>query len=285
MRKLFIVAIVLVLTVGLFTGCGKEATSKLKVAVTIYPFYDAVQAISGGLVDVVVIVPPGSSPHTYSLTPQDIKNLEGVTVIFENDFGLEEFLKPVMSSLNARVVNVSEPLKDVVEKHEGNPHLWLNPEYFIKQSEVIKNTLIEIDPAHKDAYEKNFETYKSQILTKASELKEKLNALQNRNVITFHDAFPYFAEYFGLNILASIEPDPNKMPTPKQIIEIENLIKKYNVKVVFKEPELSSDIYKSIVEDTGVKVIDLMPLGDGEKIKTYIELMKYNVDTIYDALR
>jgi len=285
MRKLFIVAIVLVLTVGLFTGCGKKETLKLKVAVTIYPFYDAVQAISGGLVDVVVIVPPGSSPHTYSLTPQDIKNLEGVTVIFENGFGLEEFLKPVMSSLNARVVNVSEPLKDVVEKHEGNPHLWLNPEYFIKQSEVIKNTLIEIDPAHKDTYEKNFETYKSQILTKASELKEKLNTLQNRNVITFHDAFPYFAEYFGLNILASIEPDPNKMPTPKQIIEIENLIKKYNVKVVFKEPELSSDIYKSIVEDTGVKVIDLMPLGDGEKIKTYIELMEYNVDTIYDALK
>jgi len=285
MRKLFIVAIVLVLTVGLFTGCGKKETLKLKVAVTIYPFYDAVQAISGGLVDVVVIVPPGSSPHTYSLTPQDIKNLEGVTVIFENGFGLEEFLKPVMSSLNARVVNVSEPLKDVVEKHEGNPHLWLNPEYFIKQSEVIKNTLIEIDPAHKDTYEKNFETYKSQILTKASELKEKLNTLQNRNVITFHDAFPYFAEYFGLNILASIEPDPNKMPTPKQIIEIENLTKKYNVKVVFKEPELSSDIYKSIIEDTGVKVIDLMPLGDGEKIKTYIELMEYNVDTIYDALK
>lgn len=285
MRKLFIVAIVLVLTVGLFTGCGKKETSKLKVAVTIYPFYDAVQAISGGLVDVVVIVPPGSSPHTYSLTPQDIKNLEGVSIIFENNFGLEEFLKPVMSSLNARVFNVSEPLKDVVEKHEGNPHLWLNPEYFIKQSEVIKNTLIEIDPAHKDTYEKNFETYKSQILTKASELKEKLNTLKNRNVITFHDAFPYFTEYFGLNILASIEPDPNKMPTPKQIIEIENLIKKYNVKVVFKEPELSSDIYKSIVEDTGVKVIDLMPLGDGKKIKTYIELMKYNVDTIYDALK
>jgi len=285
MRKLFIVAIVLVLTAGFFTGCGKKATSKLKVAVTIYPFYDAVQAISSGLADVVVIVPPGSSPHTYSLTPQDIKNLEGVSIIFENNFGLEEFLKPVMSSLNARVVNVSEPLKDVVEKHEGNPHLWLNPEYFIKQSEVIKNTLIEIDPAHKDTYEKNFETYKSQILTKASELKEKLNTLQNRNVITFHDAFPYFAEYFGLNILASIEPDPNKMPTPKQIIEIENLIKKYNVKVVFKEPELSSDIYKSIVEDTGVKVIDLMPLGDGEKIKTYIELMEYNVDTIYDALK
>ena len=285
MRKLFIVAIVLVLTVELFTGCGKKETSKLKVAVTIYPFYDAVQAISGGLVDVVVIVKPGSSPHTYSLTPQDIKNLEGVTVIFENGFGLEEFLKPVMSSLNARVVNVSEPLKDIVEKHGGNPHLFLNPEYFIKQSEVIKNMLIEIDPAHKDNYEKNFETYKSQILTKASELKEKLNTLKNRNVITFHDAFPYFAEYFGLNILASIEPDPNKMPTPKQIIEIENLTKKYNVKVVFKEPELSSDIYKSIIEDTGVKVIDLMPLGDGEKIKTYIELMEYNVDTIYDALK
>lgn len=286
MRRSVIFAVVITLTVALFTGCGKkEATSKLKVAVTIYPFYDAVQSISGGLVDTVVIVPPGSSPHTYSLTPQDVKNLEDVSVIFENNFGLEEFLKPIMSSLNARVVNVSEPLKDIVEKHEGNPHLWLNPEYFVAQSEVIKNTLVEIDPVNRDIYEKNFETYKIKILAKAKELKDKLSSLQNRNVITFHDAFPYFAEYFGLNVLASVEPDPNRMPTPKQIIEIENLIKKYSVKVVFKEPELSSDIYKSIVEDTGVKVLDLMPLGDGKTIKTYIELMEYNVNTIYEALK
>ncbi|BAL80668.1 metal ABC transporter substrate-binding protein [Caldisericum exile] len=282
-----VIALILILLLGtFFTGCGiSNKSSKLKVAVTIYPFYDAVKSIAGDLADVVVIVPPGSSPHTYVLTPQDIKNLEGVSVIFENNFGLEEFLSSVISSLNAKVVNVSESLKSIVDANGGNPHLWLNPEYFVVQSETIKNTFVELDPAHKDTYERNFEAYKSEILSKATELKQKLTTLKNRNVITFHDAFPYFAEYFGLNILSSVEPDPNKMPTPKQIIDIENLIKKYNVKVVFKEPQLSSDIYKSIVADTGVKVVDLNPLGDGVKIKTYIELMEYNVNVIYDALK
>ncbi|MGC9100321.1 MAG: metal ABC transporter substrate-binding protein [Caldisericum sp.] len=286
LRKVFILILVVLFLGTLFTGCrSKTESSKLKVAVTIYPFYDAVKSIGGDLVDVFVIVLPGSSPHTYVLTPQDLQNLENVSVIFENNFGLEEFLKSVISSLTARVVNVSEPLKNVVELHNGNPHLWLNPEYFVIQSEVIKNTLVELDPIHKDVYEKNYENYKKAILNKASELRQKLVNLPNRNVITFHDAFPYFAEYFGINILASIEPDPNKLPTPKQIIEIENLIKKYNVKVVFKEPQLSSDIYKSIVEDTHVKVLSLNPIGDGVKIKTYTDLIEYNVNTIYDALK
>jgi len=87
----------------------------------------------------------------------------------------------------------------------------------------------------------------------------------------------------ALNILASVETDPNRLPTPKDILDIESLIKKYHIGVVFKEPQLSPDIYKSIVEDTGVTVVSLDPLGGGT-IKTYNDLIEYNVDTIIDGL-
>jgi len=203
--------------------------------------------------------------------------------ISENGFGLEAFLTPILNSVNTEVVNVSEGLSDVVAKHDGNPHLWLNPQYFVLQSAVIKDTLCKLDPQNATLYEKNYESYQNAILLKAEALRKEVSQLENRNLITFHDAFPYFAEYFGLNILASVETDPNRLPTPKDILDIESLIKKYHIRVVFKEPQLSPDIYKSIVEDTGVTVVSLDPLGGGT-IKTYNDLIEYNVDTIIDGL-
>lgn len=284
LKKIFIILLIFVVLAAALSGCSApQVSQKLKVGVTIYPFFDAVKSIGGDLVDVVLIVPVGSSPHDYTVTPNDIKNLEDAKVIFENGFGLEAFLTPILNSVNTEVVNVSEGLSDVVAKHDGNPHLWLNPQYFVLQSAVIKDALCKLDPQNAILYEKNYESYQNAILLKAEALRKEVSQLENRNLITFHDAFPYFAEYFGLNILASVETDPNRLPTPKDILDIESLIKKYHIRVVFKEPQLSPDIYKSIVEDTGVTVVSLDPLGGGT-IKTYNDLIEYNVDTIIDGL-
>ncbi len=284
MKKFFSILVIFVVLITALSGCSApQVSQKLKVGVTIYPFFDAVKSIGGDLVDVILIVPVGSSPHDYAVTPRDIKNLQGAKVIFENGFGLEAFLTPILNSVNAEVVNVSEGLSDVVTKHDGNPHLWLNPQYFVSQSGAIKDTLCRLDPQNAPFYEKNYGSYRNAILSKAEVLRKEVSQLKNKNLVTFHDAFPYFAEYFGLNILASVETDPNRLPTPKDILNIESLIEKYHVKVVFKEPQLSPDIYKSIVDDTGVAVVSLDPLGGGT-IKTYNDLMEYNVDTIIGAL-
>lgn len=284
MKKFFSILVIFVVLITALSGCNApQVSQKLKVGVTIYPFFDAVKSIGGDLVDVILIVPVGSSPHDYAVTPRDIKNLQGAKVIFENGFGLEAFLTPILNSVNAEVVNVSEGLSDVVTKHDGNPHLWLNPQYFVSQSGAIKDTLCRLDPQNAPFYEKNYGSYRNAILSKAEVLRKEVSQLKNKNLVTFHDAFPYFAEYFGLNILASVETDPNRLPTPKDILNIESLIEKYHVKVVFKEPQLSPDIYKSIVDDTGVAVVSLDPLGGGT-IKTYNDLMEYNVDTIIGAL-
>ncbi len=283
MKKLVAFIILFALLVPLFYGCS-EVSEKLTVSVSIYPFYDAVKSIGGDYVDAILIVPVGSSPHTFTLTPQLVESLSKAKVIFVNGFGLESFISSLTNSLNTKVVSLSDGLKEIIANHGGNPHIWLNPDYFVKQCEVIKNTLIDLDPSHKEIYEKNFETYTNSILENARALKEKLSTLKNRNIITFHAAFPYFSEYFGLNVLKSIKRDPNNLPGPKDIAEVESLIKQYNIKAVFKEPQQSSEIYNAIVEDTGVKVLTLNPLGGSDETKTYIDLMKYNVNTIYEAL-
>jgi len=121
LKKIFIIFGYFVVLVAAFSGCSApQVSQKLKVGVTIYPFFDAVKSIGGDLVDVILIVPVGSSPHDYTVTPNDIKNLQGAKVIFENGFGLEAFLTPILNSVNTEVVNVSEGLSDVVAKHDGN---------------------------------------------------------------------------------------------------------------------------------------------------------------------
>ncbi|MEF3245434.1 MAG: metal ABC transporter substrate-binding protein [Caldisericaceae bacterium] len=283
MKKLVVFIVLFTLLISFSNGCSK-IDERFTVGVSIYPFYDAVKSIGGDYVNVILIVPVGSSPHTFTLTPKLVESLSKAKVIFVNGSGLESFISSLANSLNTKVVSLSDGLKEIIANHGGNPHVWLSPEYFVKQCEVIKNTLTDLDPSHKDIYEKNFETYTNSILENARVLKEKLSTLKNRNIITFHAAFPYFAEYFGLNILKTIKKDPNNLPSPKDIAEVENLIKQYNIKVVFKEPQQSSEIYNAIVEDTGVKVLSLNPLGGSDKTKTYIDLMKYNVNTIYEAL-
>ncbi len=285
MRKKIL--IVLLFTFVILTGCGKEIESeKPKFAATILPLYDALSEIGQDKIEAVLIVPPGASPHTFTVTPAEIKSLQGVKAIFENNFGLEEWIGKLASNVTeAKVINVSESFKQTVENHNGNPHLWLNPDFFVQQARVIADTLKESDPQNAGFYEANFNGYSSNIVDEASKLKESLKSVPNKNIISFHDAFPYFAEYFGLAIIGTVEQIPGHEPTPKEIANLENTIRDKNIKVIFNEPQMSKDLVNALIEDTGVKVLTLDPLGDGETRTTYIGLMDYNIQEILTGLK
>jgi zinc transport system substrate-binding protein len=283
MRKILIIAI---LSVSLLTGCtGKTTQSKPKYAATILPLYDALEEIGKDRIEAVLIVPPGASPHTFTVTPQQIKDLEGTKVVFENDFGLEEWIGTIATNVsNAQIIKVGDAFKQAVANNDGNPHIWLNPEYFVGEARAITDTLKEQDPQNAAFYEANFTGYSTSILTEAYKLKESLSGIKNKNIISFHDAFPYFAEYFGLNIVGSVEPIPGKEPTPKEIVALENTIKEKNVKAIFNEPQMSQSVINALVEDTGVKVLTLDPLGNTDTRNTYIKLMQYNINEIIEGL-
>jgi len=282
-RKILTIAI---LSVSLLTGCtGKTTQSKPKYAATILPLYDALEEIGKDRIEAVLIVPPGASPHTFTVTPQQIKDLEGTKAVFENDFGLEEWIGTIATNVsNAQIIKVGDAFKQAVGNNDGNPHIWLNPEYFVGEARVITDTLKEQDPQNAAFYEDNFTNYSTSILTEAHKLKERLSGIKNKNIISFHDAFPYFAEYFGLNIVGSVEPIPGKEPTPKEIVALENTIKEKNVKAIFSEPQMSQSVINALVEDTGVKALTLDPLGNTDTRNTYIKLMQYNINEIIEGL-
>lgn len=265
-----------------FPGCklNTSENKKLTVGATIFPFYDAVKNIGKDKLEVVLILEAGSSPHDYTVKPDDIKKLQGTKIIFYNDFGLDDWAIKIATETKAKIINVSKNLEDIFKKNGNNPHFWLSPELFAKQCLIILEELKQLDPENASFYEQNYNDYIEGILQNGELLKEEMQKIKNKNIITFHDAFLYFADYFGLNIAGVIEASPGEMPTPKRILQIEETIKELEIKSVYKEPQQSSEIYKALVEDTNVKVITIDPIGDNKIIASYNDLIKYNVENI-----
>ncbi len=284
-----IAVILLVIFALVFSGCGKGApaeNTKIKVAATIFPIYDFVRNIGGEYVEPVLIVPPGSSPHTFSPSFSDVKKITGAKVVFYNNFGLDDWVLKLAKNAGIPLeTNVNEGLQDVVKAHNGNPHLWLNPEYAISQCEVIEKTLEKIDPKHKSYYEQNFEKYSNEIRREANSLKKEVDSLKSRKFIAFHPAYTYFAEFFSLEEAGVIEKVPGQKPNPKDLAEIENLIKEEHIKAIFSEPQIFSSILKTISQDTGVKILVLDPLGGTDGRKSYIELLRFDVNEICRGLK
>ncbi len=285
--KVKIIAILLIISMGYFsTGCNvatDKSSAKTKVATTIFPIFDAAKNIGGDKIEVVLILPAGASPHNYSFTPNDLKRVNGSKLVFYNGFGLDDWAVRFAKDIGAKTINISSNLEDIYRAHDDNPHFWLSPELFVEQCKELKDSLSLYDPQNSDFYEKNYEKYTKEVLSYSETLRDEAQRIQNKNLITFHDAFIYFAEYFGFNIIASIEESPGEMPTPGKINEVEKAIKELKIPAVFKEPQQSTEIYKAIIEDTKVKVLTLDPLGDGKNIASYNQLMKYDIETIIYA--
>jgi len=288
MKKGIAVALIIILVFITITGCGTKPPTnveKTKVATTIFPIFDFLRNIGGNYVEPLLIVKPGESPHTFSPTIKDIKTLQGVKIIFANDFGLDEWVTKIGENINGvKIINVNKNLVEVINTHNGNPHIWLSPNYAGEECKVIRDNLIELDPAHRNAYQKNYDVYIDKLSAEAQALKTKLNVLKNRKFVAFHSAYTYFAEYFNLEEVAVIEKMPGKEPSPKGLYKIEEIIKANNIKVLFKEPQLTPDILQAIANDTGASIYTLDPLGGVKGRDSYIKLIQYNINTILRVL-
>ena len=159
----------------------------------------------------------------------------------------------------------------------------------IDEVKNISSQLEILDSENKDAYEANTNTYVSKLEDLKNEMHAELDNLPNRDIITFHEAFPYFAEEFNLNIAGVIEIEPDSEPSAKEIEEIINTIKTKNIKALFTEPQYSSKVAETIATETGATVYELDPIVTGDAnpdaYDDYINKMKKNLDVLKEALK
>lgn len=296
MKKLISVLLLVIMCI-MVLGCGSKQAEKkdFTIVTSFYPMYIDVINITKDVEGVNVInmtKPQTGCLHDYQLTTEDMKTLEKADVFVANGAGMESFLdKATKQNKNMKVVEASDykDINFIKDGDEDNPHVWMSVTYSIAQVKAITAALCEADPAHKDAYRQNALDYCMKLEKLKKEMHEELDDLPHKDIVTFHEAFPYLAKEFKLNIVSVIEREPGTEPTPQ---ELEDTIAKVNtlpVKVLFTEPQYSPAAAETIAKETGAKIYQLDPVVTGEAnleaMDAYISTMKKNMNVLKEALQ
>ncbi|MCY1714392.1 metal ABC transporter substrate-binding protein [Caproiciproducens galactitolivorans] len=286
---------VLLATVILFctAGCAHrtEQPARFRVVTSFYPLYIMALNITDGVSGVQVDNMAGQQTgclHDYQLQSQDMKNIEQADVFVINGAGMESFMNKVTSQLpKLRVINSSDGiplLKD--QTGEANPHIWVSITNAIRQVTNIAEGLAEADPANAAAYRKNAEEYVAKLSILRKKMHEELSGISNRDIITFHEAFPYFAEEFGLNIVKVVNREPDSQPSARELAQTIKLVRGSGIKTIFAEPQYPKSAANIIAKESGAAVYSLDPAVTGENRKdAYLTAMENNLTVLKQALK
>ncbi len=294
-----IVSIISALLVCIFaSGCKKNLAKQTRYVASCYPVYIITLNLIDGIEGTEVIHMSENHQgclHDFQIQSEDLKNIEKSSAFIINGAGMENFLKKVTDEIpKIKIIDSSKDIKLLENnchhhhhshEHEYNPHIWMSIDNYIKQTENIAEGLIESDPGNEEKYKQNCEEYISKLKNLKNDITLKLKDVRGKSIITFHEAFPYFANEFGLNIPDVINHDPESEPSAKQISKTINIMKENNINSLFIEPQYKSTAAETISKETGAKIYTLDPAVTGENSKdAYIEIMTKNAETLKEAL-
>jgi ABC-type Zn uptake system ZnuABC Zn-binding protein ZnuA len=192
------------------------------------------------------------------------------------------------------VIRLAEGLEGVTYLTGGqgnaavNPHLWLNVAYAAKYAERIAGALAAADPDHAADYEAGGSAYAKVLADLDAKARTTLGAIPaaNRTVISFHDAFPYFAAAYGLTVDGTIVDAPGQDPSAAKVAELVTVIKDKGIRAIFAEAQFNEDLVRTIADETGATVVsDLYTdsVGDAPQ-DTYAGMMAWNIEQVARAL-
>lgn len=294
---------VLVLVLG---GCGTNNESKpavsqtadtksessLTIAASFYPMYIFTLNIAKDIPNVNVVSltkPTTGCLHDYAITPDDMKNLEGAQILVINGAGMESFMDKVTSQIpDLKIIESSQgiPLIQGDGDEGDNPHVWLSVTNAITQVKNIGDQLASLDPENATKYQENTQAYILKLEALKTKMHQTLDGVQQRNIVTFHEAFPYFAQEFNLNTVGVIEREPGSAPSAKELSETIEQVKSLGIKALFAEPQYPAKAAEAIANETGAKVYTLDPIVTGpQEADSYINLMESNLITLQEALK
>ena len=267
-------------------------TNTIKITATFYPLYVSLLNITDGVegIELSLLAPPDTGClHDYQLTTKDMKKIENSNILVANGAGMEDFIEKILETKKDSLIIASEGF----ELTDNNSHVWVSPEGAIHQTQRIVEGLSHLDPSNATKYVMNGNAYLLKLQNLRNHMHSILDEYSGKKIVTFHEAFPYFASEFNLEIASIIEREPGEAPGPKelkeQISEINSIISDGNKIALFAEPQYSSSAAEIIAKETGLKVYELDPCVTGnlksEYIKdSYITAMKKNAEVLKEAL-
>jgi ABC-type Zn uptake system ZnuABC Zn-binding protein ZnuA len=265
-------------------------TGKVVVAVSIPPLADFVRQIGGERVEVFTLIPPGASPHTFEITPDQLMKISRARFLILNGIGLEFWAKKVIDNFDAGKLEVVESSADIPvmedEDHaEGNPHVWLDPVLAMKQVKRIRDAFIKVDSVRAADYIANTARYLVLLQQLDKDIRTEIQGWKNRSFICFHPSWNYFAHRYDLNQAAVIEKRPGFEPTPYEVGEIITAARRLGARAIFAESQFPLKITQVIAKESGVQVLVLDPLGQDTPYYSYEQMIRKNVAEMAKALR
>lgn len=301
MKRIIIMLLMLISLVA----CAHKSEidcNELQIVTSFYPMYIATLNIVDGAENVSVTNLTSTDVgclHDYQLTTANMLMLNEADVLVINGGGMENFVQKAIDNCeNLKIVNASEGILELHneehehdhEEHEHNhgenAHIWVSISLYIEQIKNIRNELCKINPENAEIYNKNADEYINKLEKLKLEMHNELDNITNKDIVTFHEAFEFFAEEFGLNIVAVIEREPGTYPSAGELVDIIKTVEKTDAKAVFTEPQYFKNAANIIANETGRKLYELDPIVSGELTKeAYEETMRENLNTLIKALK
>ena len=266
----------------------------LKVVTTTTVFADIVQNVGGSRVAATSIIPPGVGPEDYEPKPDDARKLADAKMIVSNGVGLDDFLGKLLASGSGGQTPhlvLGDGIPTMTVDGEENPHFWLDPT-LVKQFYLpaIARKLTELDPEGKATFDANVASYGAQLDALDTELKAEIDTIPaaNRRLVTFHDAFPYFARHFGFELIGVILANVGQDPSAADLAALVDKVKAAGVKAVFSEAQFNPKLSETLAQEAGITSVVTTLYNDAlgpAPADTYLGLMRWNVDEIVAALK
>jgi zinc transport system substrate-binding protein len=267
--------------------------AELKVLTSITPVQLIASEVLAGVAQPEVLLPPGASPHQYSLRPSDVRKVKQADLIFWIGPELERFLEKTLSKTDATVLSFlneeegsphedeaghedehesqhydsDETLLASGHQHEGHdhdgpdPHIWLDPMHALEMAEIIRDEAIKVAPDKQAQLENNYAEFAAGLLEKDQLIMAQLAPLNEQGFIVFHDAYSRFVQRYNLKQLGAVTINPSRKAGAKHLSELRDAVIKSEAVCIFSEPQFSGSILDTIASGTSIRTTELDPLG------------------------
>lgn len=280
-----------------------------KIVTSIPPLYSWAVNVAGTFADVENLLPPDVGPHEYQVRPKDLRKIKAADIILLNGLGLESRFTRIISANDPtaarKIIEVAAGIPTNLliydipalhldsdgaaeHHHDGpaNPHVWLDPSFARATVTNLLNALQKIDPEHSAGYARNAEEYLERLDVLDRDIRAALAPLTKRDVITFHDAFPYFCRKYDLNLVGVIEEIPGASPSPRYLADLSEVIRRRKVGVLFAEPQFDPRLARQLGRDLGVDIALLDTLETGRLVPSgYEDGIRANLRVLQTSLK
>jgi ABC-type Zn uptake system ZnuABC Zn-binding protein ZnuA len=279
-----------------------ETDGRLLIATTVAPITSIVANIVGDRADVEGIVPEGTNSHTFEPQPSVAELLSTADVVYLNGLKLEE---PTLELAEANLADGAEIVELgslTITEHEylydfsfpeengkPNPHLWTDPLLALRYAEIVRDDVSRRDPANAADYAANYAAFAELVDELDTAMREAFATVPQRSLLTYHDAYAYFAEDYDWEVIGAIQVSDFGDPTPRDVAELIEQVETAGVPAIFGSEVFPSPVLEQIGRETGVEYVDVLrdddlPGEPGDAQHSWLGLMLFDYITITTAL-